>query len=92
MQRQVLSSAGSGATSSIITMHVNDVRLLIDGIFDGQTVTLQSQSPEGGWLDIANGSFSAPDTKILRMNKGAQLRLAVSVGGSPSINAWIIDR
>lgn len=92
MQRQVLISAGAGATSGPITMLSDDNKITVDGTFSGQTVTIDAQTPDGNWVQVVNSEFTESAHKLLRLNKGSVIRFNVSNGGSPSINAWIDDR
>lgn len=81
----VLSLAALGALNS-----GNQLSAFIGGTFGGGTLKLQA-SPDGGtnWVDIQNGSFTAPTTFNL-VNRAWGLQAVLSGATNPNINIWLV--
>ena len=98
MTTQIATAQGIGSTSGVFldepgSIHnpfVIDWLFTVDGTFNTTTVTLD-YTPNGGgtWVEITGSSTTAPGTKVLQLPFGATIRLTVTGGTSPSINAWI---
>lgn len=56
----------------------------VDGTFNGATVQLQLQSPDGSsWLPIEDAAFTAEGAVVVFLGDNSVVRAAVS-GGTPS--------
>jgi hypothetical protein len=65
--------------------------IVVDGVFDGATVSLEIRRPGRTWVTPTDGSFTAPDAVVL---EGGifDVRGAVSgAGGSTKVNFEIIE-
>lgn len=97
---QVLATAqGIGSTASLILpsrdsinqSFVTDWLLGVGGDFGGTADVTIDYSPDSGstWIELSGVTFSAAGTKNLQLPFQAEIRLTVTGGTSPSINAWI---
>ena len=70
------------------------VRLSLTGPFGGGTAKLQSITPAGNWVDVANGSFTAVTDTLFDFPLQANNELRVNLAGSttPGLVVWIQPR
>jgi len=87
--------AANGRSTSVHTIG-NRVGVIVSGVFDGGTITVQAKDPNGTWVDFDSSvvpaitgpavlTFEAPPLN------GIALKLTGTAGGAASIDAWIID-
>lgn len=88
-QKKILNAAGANVSSAWQTMESSKAVIHVSGTFSGQAVTVQTVTPSGAIIDAENGAFTASVVKILELAKGAQWRMSVSNGGTPSIDAFV---
>ena len=70
-----------------------DPFLAIKGEFDGATVTLEYQDPNGDWdaTDPVEDIWTVGKLQPLYLNSFGSYRLTITnAGGSTSINAWLL--
>lgn len=91
-QRQILNAAGANASSEWIRMNEHKALLHVSGTFSAQTVTIETQSPDGEAIAVEDGALTQATAKILELSRGALFRLTVSNGGTPAINAYVTDQ
>lgn len=90
-----LLSAGS-ATGSAVAIKGGEYIVYFDGTIGGSTVSLQSQSPSGVWMDVEVFTGSAIKyTSLPRSQTGVDLPAGnvrcACVGGTPSgINCYLV--
>ena len=67
------------------------VRLSLTGTFGGGTAKLQSITPAGNWVDVANGSFTAVTDTLFDFPVQAnnELRVNIASSTSPALVVWI---
>lgn len=80
MQYRLLDDAD--ATGDPITIRSGRHLFIVDGTFDGATVTLQYEGPAGSWISVDSADFTANDMVNVELPSG-RVRALVA-GGSPS--------
>ena len=99
MTQVLAASQGIGSTAGLILESrdsinqpfITDWLLTVGGDFGSTGVVTIDYTPDSGttWIDLSSVTFSAAGTKNLQLPFRATIRLTVTGGTSPSINAWI---
>lgn len=89
MEQQILTSASSG-NSTVVEYNGGVNEVTVDGTFNGATVTLQRRySATSPWVPVMDGTWTEPLVKLVQFPRKCELRLVITGGSSPSINAWM---
>ena len=78
----------NGQTAAVLVS--GPVRLSLTGDFGSGTAQVQAKNPNGVWLNVDNGSFTAVTDSIFDFPPGLGVQLRVDLTGStgPSLNVW----
>lgn len=85
--RQTLSANGQTTER----LYVGPVRISLTGTFGGGTAKVQAKDPNGIFVDIADGSFTAVADKVVDFPATSLNILRVDISGSttPALVIWI---
>ena len=70
---------------------IGPVVLILTGTFGSGTAQLQARAPDGDYVDVPDGSFTAAASKVFSFPAGSKNDYRISLSGatSPSLNVWI---
>ena len=70
---------------------IGPVRLSLTNDFGTGTAKLQAQAPDGSWVDVANGSFTAATDTLFDFPEFSQnnVRVNLASSSSPDLDIWI---
>lgn len=90
---KVLDAAGKNVSSDVCTFASSDVVVIVDGVFDGESVYIERKRDDGSFTALADGELTSANEKLVRLWRGAQIRLKTSNGaGAPAIDGFIFHR
>ena len=89
----MLVNAGTDEASEDFTFVASDAVVIVEGTFDGESVYIERKRDDGTYSALADGELSDANEKLVRLWRGAIIRLKTSNGaGSPIINGYIMQR
>ena len=86
-KRQTLAADGQTDAKA----YSGPIRLSLTGTFGGGTAQLQARDPQGNWVSVAGGAFTAVTDTIFDFTAESQniLRVDISSSTTPALVVWI---
>lgn len=79
--------SNASATGAAVVFPGGKCAFLAEATFGGGTVKLQGISPNGTWIDVANGSLTANGFVILDLPPG---QYRANIATATAVYAWLI--
>ena len=86
-EQQTLNADGPSVTVATL----GPLHLSLTGDFGSGTAKLQSKGPNGSWIDVANGSFTAVTDTIFDFPARSETDVRVDLSGAtaPALVVWL---